>query len=570
MDDNQSRNQSSYGRHAASSNDQGAASRDASYYNDASRYVRQASGRSSYAQQLYEQQQELYAQEHQIPESARQESPRQYSHAAYNRPATTYVPAGSGGGRVSPIKGILVFLLILLLVVAVVYAAGGLYFANRFYPNTYIGAVDVSFMTVEEAQAAVEDAVDDYTLSLSGQGFSLSVAASDASLSVDAEELVEDMASQKDSWAWPAEILEDHVAGDALFEAMDTATFVETVRAAVESFNSTVKGPTDASIAYDETSGQFVVTEEAVGETLDVDAVIALASEALANLNEYASVTSAALEQPSVTSDDEALVAAVASANTMLSAELSLTLGGTVVATLSGADVAEWIVLDDDLSVTIDDDELTAWAEKLAEACNTVGTTRTYTRADGKEVEVSGGTWGWEINVSTLVASIKANMKAGNTGTVVIPCSSSAEVFTSVGEQDWGTRYIDVDLTEQHVYFYDENGELIWESDCVTGDPSSDDTATPEGVYYVIMKESPSVLVGYDDDGEVDYETDVTYWMPFVGNSVGFHDATWQSAFGGTRYADGYGSHGCVNLPYDAAEELYSLIQVGDVVVVHW
>ena len=34
-------------------------------------------------------------------------------------------------------------------------------------------------------------------------------------------------------------------------------------------------------------------------------------------------------------------------------------------------------------------------------------------------------------------------------------------------------------------------------------------------------------------------------------------------------YASGYGSHGCVNLPSDKAAELYDLMQLADVVVVH-
>ena len=86
------------------------------------------------------------------------------------------------------------------------------------------------------------------------------------------------------------------------------------------------------------------------------------------------------------------------------------------------------------------------------------------------------------------------------------------------------------------------------------------------------MKQSPSVLIGYlDKEGKIkDYEEEVKYWMPFVGNSVGFHDATWQPSFGGDMYAQGYGSHGCVNLSYSAAESLYSIIQPNDVVVVHY
>ena len=69
-------------------------------------------------------------------------------------------------------------------------------------------------------------------------------------------------------------------------------------------------------------------------------------------------------------------------------------------------------------------------------------------------------------------------------------------------------------------------------------------------------------------DGTYEYESPVSYWMPFNGG-IGFHDATWQSAFGGARYLT-YGSHGCVNMPVSAAAQLYGLIQAGVPVVCHY
>ena len=56
--------------------------------------------------------------------------------------------------------------------------------------------------------------------------------------------------------------------------------------------------------------------------------------------------------------------------------------------------------------------------------------------------------------------------------------------------------------------------------------------------------------------------------MPFVGNSIGLHDASWRGSFGGSIYQSN-GSHGCVNLPPDKAAELCSLIDRGTVVAVH-
>ena len=64
-----------------------------------------------------------------------------------------------------------------------------------------------------------------------------------------------------------------------------------------------------------------------------------------------------------------------------------------------------------------------------------------------------------------------------------------------------------------------------------------------------------------------DYETPVKYWMPFNGGE-GFHDATWRGRFGGAIYRGG-GSHGCVNMPYSAAEKLFSMIAPGTPVIVY-
>ena len=65
------------------------------------------------------------------------------------------------------------------------------------------------------------------------------------------------------------------------------------------------------------------------------------------------------------------------------------------------------------------------------------------------------------------------------------------------------------------------------------------------------------------------YETLVKYWMRVTYSGVGFHDATWQSSFGGNVYTY-RGSHGCINMSYSDAGKLYELIQVGDPVIMHY
>lgn len=163
---------------------------------------------------------------------------------------------------------------------------------------------------------------------------------------------------------------------------------------------------------------------------------------------------------------------------------------------------------------------------------------------------------------------MKEGVANGTVGAVDIPCKTTGTAYNGAGAQDWSARYCDIDLSEQHVRFYDETGTLIWEAPCVSGTPNGAHN-TPTGVFWLNQKASPSVLKGTNLDGSK-YESAVRYWMPFVGNVIGLHDADWQAAFGGTLYQQGRGSHGCVNLPVGSAADLFGIIQSGDVVVCHW
>ncbi|MFR3228588.1 MAG: L,D-transpeptidase [Mediterraneibacter gnavus] len=59
--------------------------------------------------------------------------------------------------------------------------------------------------------------------------------------------------------------------------------------------------------------------------------------------------------------------------------------------------------------------------------------------------------------------------------------------------------------------------------------------------------------------------------MQVTSSGVGFHDATWQTAFGGTLYQiPGTGSHGCINMPLDQAGALFNMIEPGTPVIFHW
>ena len=132
------------------------------------------------------------------------------------------------------------------------------------------------------------------------------------------------------------------------------------------------------------------------------------------------------------------------------------------------------------------------------------------------------------------------------------------------GADDLAGTYIEVDLSAQHVWFY-KNGEVYTECSCVSGDVTKDH-GTQTGCFPLAYKESPSVLTG--GNGEDEYETEVNYWMPFY-EGQGLHDATWRYSFGGSIYK-GNGSHGCVNIPLSAAEEIYEAVDTGTAIIIFY
>lgn len=138
----------------------------------------------------------------------------------------------------------------------------------------------------------------------------------------------------------------------------------------------------------------------------------------------------------------------------------------------------------------------------------------------------------------------------------------TAKIYADKSKSAYLGDHVEVSVSSQTLYLV-QNDEVTLKSPVVTGNYGHD---TPKGIFKLAWKASPSVLKGKNDDGS-DYESPVTYWMPFNGG-IGLHDATWRGSFGGNIYR-GNGSHGCVNLPYNTAKKVYGVVSSGYIIIVY-
>ena len=458
---------------------------------------------------------------------------------------------------------------VLIACVLVAYIAGAVVFMGRFLPNTFITDNDISMKTDEEVAELLDGVIDSYQLDVVGNGFTYQTTSADIGLSIDSGGIVRAMHNDLDAWQWPLLLLEPSHDESRHFVITYKRDDCETaVAKKVKKFNKDAKAPVDASIVFNADAGAYEVKPEEEGTQLNPKSVKRSVAEAISNLQPTLTLTTDHLKKPKIYSTDEKLIESAELATGMVSADVTLRLNGQDVNHVSGEDLSQFVSIDDDFDVTFKDDEMRQWVNDMTAGYDTIGTERHYTRADGNQITVKGGSYGWEIDTAATIEAVLEAIKAGGSSEVDIPCISTAATFSASGERDWGNRYVDVDLSEQYVRFYGDNGKIIWESACVSGTPDGEHN-TWEGVWYVNNKENPSTLIGYTSDGKKDYEVEVEYWMAFEGNGIGFHDANWQPDFGGTMYQDGYGSHGCINLSTSAAKSLYGIIEIGDVVVVH-
>lgn len=118
--------------------------------------------------------------------------------------------------------------------------------------------------------------------------------------------------------------------------------------------------------------------------------------------------------------------------------------------------------------------------------------------------------------------------------------------------------FIIVDKSEQQLYFYNGN-DLYFTTPVTTG---KDSTPSDTGLFKIYAKQTNRYLT----DGKT-YNSWVGYWMPYNGGE-GLHDANWRTVFGTESYHTG-GSHGCINLPPELADDIYNNASVGTKVLVH-
>lgn len=448
-------------------------------------------------------------------------------------------------------------------VLAVVYLGFAFFFSSHFMFFTTINGTDVTLKSVSQVEEYMRQQVADYTLTLEeSDGDTEEISGSDISLEyVPGDELEKLVKGQKNFlWLkalWDHPELEARVGvkydEDALarqiegLACMDPENQVKSVNAHPE---------------FKET--QFEIVPEVVGTQINTEVFNEAIRTSIDGFQHTMDLSeTGSYIQPAFVEDSPEVIEANKEMNEYLKAKITYDFDPET-EVVDASVISQWVKVNDKMEVTFDKKAVKKYIGELADKYDTKGKSRKFTTATGNTVTVEGGAYGWKINQDEEYKALTENIKKGETVTREPKYSSRA---ASHGAIDIGNTYAEVDLTNQRAYFI-KNGKVVLDSPVVTGNPNKGN-ATPQGTDSLSYKTRNAVLRGDRlPDGSYSYESPVKYWMPFNGG-IGFHDASWQSAFGGTRYKT-HGSHGCINMPTDQAAKMYELISDGTPVVVHY
>lgn len=443
------------------------------------------------------------------------------------------------------------------------------YYRTHFLPNTSINGIDCSNMEIEPVVEMLDARIGAYVLSVSGRDYRTGepgavlgvIVPDDICLGfADTDVAVEEFLQQQEELMWFQAYL-----GESFSYSLDqdVAFDKDMLKSTVESWEAckgkNMQKAKDAYVSgYSDETGRYEVIPETHGTQLDVEKAIQLISEAVSRQEASLDLEEAGCyQEASVRSDDKKLNDIVDTANRWLSTEISYDWNGTEVV-LNHETLKDWITIEDGKPM-LDEEAVEKFVKEQSSAYDTYGKKKKFMTTHGFEVTLSSRNYGWKTDTAGEAEELTQLIYRGTQGEREPLYSITAR---QKGANDVGSSYVEADLSNQHLYLY-QDGEIVVETDFVSGTMvSSYDCVTPEGIFGLTYKTMNAVLKG------ATYRTPVKYWMPFYGN-YGMHDANWRGAFGGEIYKTN-GSHGCINLPPSMAGQIYQYVSEGFPVVCYY
>lgn len=451
-------------------------------------------------------------------------------------------------------RGFLKFLVIPIILGAA-YLGGAFYFRSHAMPRTSVNGRDVALQEISTINPLEGIEIKPITLTKKGgEQVVLKTEDIDLKLKVGSE-----LEIKQDPFRWPLSLFEDDKYEVEILTEYDESKLKAFID---ENFVKGAVKPEDAKL--ERVNGVYEIIPEVEGNYIARETLTEKLMETIKNNTGELDLTEL-YAQPKIRKDDPRFAKAKEEIDKYTNKELDIDFIFKK-EKMDKAVLSDFIKVDKDLKVTYDSKKLHEYVVNLAKQYDTYGTYRTFESTNRGTIEVPPGIYGWQMDVDETEKLINKSLEEGTKE--ITPIYTIQGTIRTESGGDIGSTYIEVDLSNQHMWYY-ENGELIISTPVVTGDPTRG-VATPPGVNVVWHKERNKPLEGIDPSGNP-YVAPVDYWMAVDWSHTGIHNARWREnagGFGGNIFR-GNGSFGCINTPYNDVAALFERAPVGTPVIMY-
>lgn len=437
-----------------------------------------------------------------------------------------------------------------------IYIIISVYYMHRFFPGTWINGLDCGNKTVNDVKKELEEYHSNYIFRIIERGGSQEVlGGADIGHKI-VFEGIEDLKKEQGIWNWPVKLTEaEHYSAEG-GHGYDEAK----LKSALEKLDCMTKDVVEPQNAYIDFSDGIKIVPEIEGNKVDIEKLYEVVGKAITDGESRLDIDAAGCYiRPEVTQDSESFKKEIKPIKDLTKAKITLTIGPDT--EVIDSKVSEsFLTKDDSGKIGIDRDKVKTYMEKIEKEYQTWGEPHEFKTTEGNVVSLKGSL-GWSIDVERETDKIIEELKAGKDVEREALYDSTAPTWEG---NEIGDTYLEISISGQHMWFY-KDGKLLVDTDIVTGSLNKG-YGTPTGAYKLLNKQRNVTLVGANPDDP--YESKVSYWLPFIGNLYGVHDASWRSSYGGTIYYNN-GSHGCVNTPYSKVQQIYENIEINTPVLIY-
>ncbi|MBR6101744.1 MAG: peptidoglycan binding domain-containing protein [Ruminococcus sp.] len=458
-------------------------------------------------------------------------------------------------------------------VIVTIYIIGRVKYSSRFLPNTYINDINVSEKTVDEVYDLLKHPEDGGSFVIIRQdGTEVEIPFSDVGYKYDTKEKIQELFDRQSAGAWFM-----GYAGKADYSFTDSSSYdKDKLAAAIDSadWGST---PTKNAEIVKQDDGTYVVNEAVQGDDMDKSVLKDYLMARFAAGSFYVKAEdSGCYIKPTVIGAE--LEQKCEQLNKVGSLRIVYDFDYTT-ETLEGERLESMITMDEDkLTITADRDKCMAYIDELAAKYDTYDTERKFHATLQGDIIVptsDDAKYGWWIykdaTCDKLVEMLEnCDIPEGK----IKPIYYEQYGYTYTGlpsartaDDDIGDTYCEIDLTAQHFWYY-EKGEMKYECDIVSGQTTSQARTTLPGVYKLWNKQTNYRMKATNADGE-SWDSTCNYWNNVSICGIGMHDTVRRYAFGGNIYKYN-GSHGCINMPLNAAKYVYDNVALETPVVMYY